>query len=331
MKKIFSWGIWFFAAIASLGWAFEPGSSFGRKLFYFIALIMFGFLLIGCNADDGSASKGNNRNAQAPKSKSADAQATTVDYKTFANKEAYSPAGDKYRSTDMNLNIIKTHQRALPAVDNEFFTKTARYWKVNPLGHEGINGTPGVGLDSSGFDNSRIKAGQVGEKELAQMMCWLGIASKDVQTYWSLRLPDSDFDTDVDAIVSYNNNIILVDAKQYVAGKNLRYTYNRDGVIDVKDVFTGERVKQYSFSRNMGIALEKYSRFFPSAHVEGVVLLCPTRNGIAATDANLGICDGKLAVTQSWTYLKDLKADIDRTHGRTKPEFDRKLKSLLKS
>lgn len=320
MMKVISWVIWLFAAYEGWGWAFEPGASSGRKMFYFIALIMFGFFLIGCNADDGSKTKGSNK---APKNTGV--RATTSSHETSTAK------GSNSRSIGMGHNIIKTHQRALPAVGNDFFTHTAKYWKENPIGHTGINGKPGVGLNSSGFDNSRIKAGQAGEKELAQMMCYLGIASKDVQTYWSLRLPYSDFDTDVDAIVSYNNNIILIDAKQYVAGKNLKYTYDHDGVINVKDVSTGERVKQYSFSRNMDMALEKYSQLFPSAHIEGVVLLCPTRNGIAATDANLGICDGKLAVTQSWAYLQDLKADIDKTHGRTKPEFDRKLKELLKS
>lgn len=325
MKKLFSWGIWLFAAFEGWGWAFGPETSFGRKLTYFIAIIAFGFFLIGCNVDDGApASKG-----KGTRSRTSGIPATKSSYRSSTRKDGYSAAGNHtYRGSDKN--IIKTHQRALPAVDNEFFTRTARYWKENPIGHVGINGKPGVGLNSSSFESSRIKAGQAGEKELAQMMCYLGIASRDVQTYWSLRLPYSDYDTDVDAIVSYNNNIILIDAKQYVAGKNLRYTYNRDGVIDVKDVSTGERVKQYTFSCNMDMALEKYAQLFPNAHIEGVVLLCPTRNGIATTDANLGICDGQLAVTQSWAYLKDLKDDIDRTNGRTKPEFDRELKKLLK-
>lgn len=320
MMKIVSWVIWLCAAYEGWGWAFGPETSFGRKLFYFVALIMFGFFLIGCNADGGSTPKRNNK---APKNTGVRA--------TTSSHETYTAKGGNNHPVGMGHNIIKTHQRALPAVDNDFFTHTAKYWKENPIGHVGINGKPGVGLNSSGFDDSRIKAGQAGEKELAQMMCYLGIASKDVQTYWSLRLPYSDFDTDVDAIVSYNNNIILIDAKQYVAGKNLKYTYDHDGVINVKDVFTGERVKQYSFSRNMGMALEKYTQLFPNAHIEGVVLLCPTRNGIAATDANLGICDGKLAVTQSWAYLRDLKADIDKTHGMTRPSFDSKLRTLLKS
>lgn len=164
MMKIVSWVIWLCAAYEGWGWAFGPETSFGRKLFYFVALIMFGFFLIGCNADGGSTPKRNNK---APKNTSV--RATASSHETCTAKSGNS------HSVGMGHNIIKTHQRALPAVDNDFFTHTAKYWKENPIGHVGINGKPGVGLNSSGFDDSCIKAGQAGEKELAQMMCYLGI------------------------------------------------------------------------------------------------------------------------------------------------------------
>lgn len=320
MKKFFYWVVWLVVAAAGYGWAFGVGAGTAHKLFYVVGLLVLGLFLVG-NYTDGSE---DNKSAKNKNARPAKSTAKT------ANSQVDAYAGN-YGSISMDTNIIKTHQHAHPAVSNDFFKYTARYWKEKPIGHSGINGTPGVGLNSSGFSNGRVKAGQAGEKELAQMMCYLGIASYEVKTYWSLRLPNSDLDTDVDAIVSYNNNIILLDAKQYIAGENLKYERVCDGVVNVRDTNTNRIVKTYTFSRNMEMALEKYSQMFPTAHVEGAVLLCPTRNGIAATDANLGICNGKLAVTQSWAYLQDLKADIDKTHGMTRPSFDSKLKSLLKS
>ena len=316
MKKIIGWLIGIVAFMEFFKWAFGQHANIAHKVIFVVAVILLILILIGVSDRDSKKSQ-----SKKSQSKNSNTQATPT----------YYVGGNTYATIDMNTNIIKTHKSSHPAVSNAFFTSTAKYWKEKPIGHVGINGKPGVGLNSSDFDNKRIQAGQKGEKELAQMMCYLGIASEAVQTYWSLRLPNCEYDTDVDAIVSYNNNIILLDAKQYIAGENLRYERHSVGVVDVKDVATGELVKQYAFSHNMDMAFEKYSEFFPDAHIEGAVLLCPTRNGIAATDANLGICDGKLAVTQSWAYLNDLKADIDKSHGRTNPEYDRKLKELLKS
>lgn len=112
MMKIVSWVIWLFAAYEGWGWAFGPETSFGRKLFYFVALFMFGFFLIGCNADGGSTPKGNNK---APKNTSV--RATTSSHETYTAKG----------SNGMGHDIIKTYQRALSAVDNDFFTHTAKY------------------------------------------------------------------------------------------------------------------------------------------------------------------------------------------------------------
>ena len=334
MKKVISWIVWLFVVAEGWDWAFGPTSGLGRKVTFVIAVIALGLFLIGWSVEDSEDErKRKERDKWQGTGKVAQSKPVESSSNTYSGEYAESSSGStNYNSISMDTNIIKTHQSAHPALDNQFFTRTAKYWKVNPIGHPGINGTPGVGLDSSDFSNGRVKAGQAGEKELAQMMCYLGIASENVQTYWSLRLPYSDLDTDVDAIVSYNNNIILIDAKQYKAGTDLKYEYSGEpNVINVRNTRTGEVIKRYTFSRSMEMALEKYSQMFPTAHIEGAVVLCPTRNGIAATDANLGICNGKLAVTQSWTYLQDLKADIDKTNGRTNPEYDRELRTLLKS
>lgn len=248
------------------------------------------------------------------------------------------PSGGYRAST----HFVGTGSRNVPAVSNDVFRKREQYWRVDLDSHvDGVVGNPGVGLASSGFGSDRVAAGQEGEKNLAKMMVHAGIVGNGLNSYWSLRIPDSNYSTDVDAIVTFGNRMILIDAKEYVSGDG--YTYEPVYGADRVDVWqeptaknpnrTRHLVKRYDFSRNMEMALEKYSKVFPTMDVEAVVLLCPTRRGLAAVKAGCSICNGAIPVTQSWAWLRDLKKKLDESETRptTNPNVDRRLRALLKS
>lgn len=235
--------------------------------------------------------------------------------------------------------IVHTGERPLPAISGDYFKYKEKYWRtqLSPT-PDGIVGDPGVGLNSSGFAMGNIAAGQTGERNLAKLMVHMGVVGDGVNSYWSLRIPGSKLDTDVDAILTYGDNMILIDAKEFMAGGDLVYK-NADGdsitlwrkskpdSTDRDLVF----VKQYDLKRNMEMALEKYTEEFADMHVEAVVLLSPTRNGLAAVDAGCVIDDGLIPVTQSWAWSQDLKAKFEEHPAEpTRPDVDVRLRALLK-
>lgn len=236
-------------------------------------------------------------------------------------------------------HLLNTGQQTQAPIDPNFFRYEAKYWTFKLRYNHNIHGKPGSGLSSSNFDQTRVHAGQQGERELAQMMAYLRIPSKEVQTFWSMRIPDTSLNTDVDAVIAFNQHIILVDAKEYAAGSTLQYQQNTDEAYDNKikvvDTTTGEIVKTYQFTRNMEIALEQYQRMFSDCTVEGVVLLCPTRKGIAGIRGNILVCKGSIPVTSSWPYLQDLKQYLDDLREQEKlcpppANVTRKLFALIK-
>ena len=236
--------------------------------------------------------------------------------------------------------VVSTYARNVPAVSNDVFREKEKYWKINLDGHvDGVVGDPGVGLGSSGFSTDRVNAGQKGEQNLAKLMVYLGIVGRGLNSYWSLRIPGSTLDTDVDAIVSYGDQLVLIDAKEYVSGDGYVYRNEPGDAVSVwvepdaaHPDLQRHRVKKYEFSHNMEMALDKYRTAFPSMNVSAVVLLCPTRRGLAAVKAGCSIDDGVIPVTQSWAWLKDLKAKLDSQDSRptTDPDVDRELRALLK-
>ena len=303
-------------------WFTEPG--WIHKIVYVVGLFFLWMVLLGATDGGGKPTR------TAPSTP----------------RPAANPTPTKPRYADCPTTIWTDHIQTIHQhhewIKPNFFRQTAPYWRESPEGRAGINGTPGVGLNSSDFGNERVGAGQAGERELAQMMLYLGIPSERVQTYWSLRIPGSNWDTDVDAVVSYGDTIYLIDAKQYATREYSTYTMDREDSMVLIDALTNKVIRysdgreiRHNFSRNMALAMNAYQTYFPNARIEGVVLLCPTKNGIAGTSGNMGICKNfkgvpMLAVTQSWPWLAELKRDIDATNGVTRPDWDKKLKGLLK-
>lgn len=213
-------------------------------------------------------------------------------------------------------HVVDTAMRDLSAVPNSFFQKEEQYWKIGKVtGMPGVYGDPGSGLDKADiFDNTSIMLGQRGEKALAQMMVHVGI-NKLADTYWSMHIPNNTMsqDTDVDAIVAFDNVILLLDAKEYSAGEDLKYAKGtKPNTALVANVKTGETQKTYKFTHNMAMAVHKYQEAFPDAIVQAEVLLCPTRAGLAAVKGGLTIEDGTIGVTQSWAFVNDLKRILEQ-------------------
>ena len=248
-------------------------------------------------------------------------------------KEVQSRSHDKGKETIKPTSTYVKKDFGEKPIKPDFFRYKAKYWTCSYRGVPGMHGSPGIGLNSSSFGSNRIEAGQKGEQELAQMVAYLGIPSKSgAQVYWSLRIPESKYDTDVDCIVAYGNNLVLLDAKNYVAGDNYEYSSRSpgEGILRVTNKSTGSVVKEYTLSRNMKMAEEVYRRAFPGMHIETAVLLCPTRNGLAGVKASTWLHDS-IPVHQSWTYLNVLKVRVGRCANPYPKEWvRRKLESLLK-
>ena len=296
MDEIFKWLV--FGGLVGLVWAF------------------FSWI-----TDGGSKNRPKNKGKEAQSrsnSKGRDAQSSPRN----KGKEPVKPTST-YVKKDFGETPIKP----------DFFRYKAKYWTCSYRDVPGMHGSPGIGLNSSSFGSNRIEAGQKGEQELAQMVAYLGIPSKyGAQVYWSLRIPESKYDTDVDCIVAYGNTLVLLDAKNYVAGDNYEYSSKspREGTLRVSDKTTGSVVKEYTLSRNMKMAEEAYRRAFPGMHIETAVLLCPTRNGLAGVKASTWLHDS-IPVHQSWTYLNNLKIRVGAAANPYPKEWvRRRLESLLK-
>ncbi len=83
-------------------------------------------------------------------------------------------------------------------------------------------------MNASGFGKDRVEAGQKGEMNLAKLFYKTGLLDlPNVYTFWSLYLPGTGLDVDVDCAVLVGNTILLVDAKMYKS--NAEYVYTGDG------------------------------------------------------------------------------------------------------
>lgn len=152
-------------------------------------------------------------------------------------------------------------------------------------------GNPGAGLASSGFSNSSISLGQAGEVNFAKALSLQtarqgGSLLSSFETFWSVSMPsenepwtpDSKFDTDIDSIILVGDTIYLVDLKNYSSG-NVTYTTNGNYLL-TRDNNTGILVggpKQ--MSRNMAMAVDRFSKHFPTMKIEARVVLMPTDKG----------------------------------------------------
>lgn len=198
-----------------------------------------------------------------------------------------------------------------------------------------IHGQPGVGLGESGFGAARIQQGQQGELALAQLLCRTGVL-RYAYSWWSLSIPGHP-GPDVDCALLLRDTLWLLDAKQYradadyyfqsqmageqAAGRNAKThaidLFKIDESLSFADrsgaklATNSTLVKTYEPSNNMAWAAGIYEEEFPMLTIKPVVLLSPTKRGIA------GIMDqtyfpGGVPFDQSVSFVQEnLKPLVD--------------------
>lgn len=161
-------------------------------------------------------------------------------------------------------------------------------------------GTPGAGLSSaSHMSTESISLGQRGEMNFAKALMitdhqgTIKYDSRDgllddVYTFWSVAMPspwrpyerDEYLTTDIDVVIVSGEYMVLVDTKFYVSG-DVTYTNYADRLY-CHDNQTGEQIGSYrDMSKNMEIAVERFTEHYPEMTVMALVVMMPTDNGAA--------------------------------------------------
>ena len=166
---------------------------------------------------------------------------------------------------------IVAHEYPVPQVDISFL--------------KNFHGTPGHGLESSGFEQWRIKAGQAGERALARVLA-VARWAHDVDVFFSLAVPGFP-DIDVDCAVLSGQDLWLLDAKRYRVEDNAAYTcYGGDGKtlylrrLDADGHPTGEILGEHHISRSTAMARQGFKERFPALTIHSATLLTPSADGV---------------------------------------------------
>lgn len=172
--------------------------------------------------------------------------------------------------TPPTLYLVE-HKHPLPRVDISFL--------------KNFHGTPGRGLEDSGFEQWRIKAGQAGEQALARVIAGARWAD-DVDVFFSLAVPGFP-DIDVDCAVLSGQDLWLLDAKRYRVEDNAAYTcYGGDGTtlylrrLDADGHPTGEILGEHHISRSTVMARQAFTEQFPMLTIRSATLLTPSADGV---------------------------------------------------
>lgn len=164
---------------------------------------------------------------------------------------------------------------------------------VVPQGNSGrVFGSPGSGLANSSLNAQRAAIGAAGEYQFAQILTETGLIDH-MDTFWSVAMPstigftpDSTLDTDIDCIVVRGRTVILVDVKKYPGGDGTYYANTNDTLL-FSDNTTGELVgKDHRMSKNMTIALDRFTHLMPNHDVSAIVVIVPTERGAAHVSPN---------------------------------------------
>lgn len=161
-----------------------------------------------------------------------------------------------------------------------------------------VKGRPGGGLDSSGFANERIMAGQQGEISVAKALAHYGVLDDPgVHVWFSMRNPgDESGDTDIDIAIAKGDRLWLVDAKKYglerehqwlcpspdTSGPHWVLPVGEPGKTGPYDNIPLGR-KTYTATSNMHWVYDTITRSLPGVHVTAVVALTRTIHGTYGT------------------------------------------------
>ncbi|KSU67222.1 NERD domain-containing protein [Arthrobacter sp. NIO-1057] len=169
---------------------------------------------------------------------------------------------------------------------------------IDLVSHPLMHGTPGLGLDASGFGQQQVQLGKIGEVNFARALQSQGILAR-FASFWSVQMPDekigasTKFNTDIDCVLISKNSLWLVDVKNYVQGsvswRREMHKDEKDGrvrphIIAVDDHTGGYVGRPRAMSENMKMATERLmnrlSRAGINFQVVPIVVMMPRNDGL---------------------------------------------------
>ena len=161
----------------------------------------------------------------------------------------------------------------------------------NPL----MRGEPGAGLAGSGFSESNIQSGSLGELNFAKVLQVKNLLQQ-FASYWSVQYPfkyvpgpDTSSKGDIDCVLISKKNVYLIDLKLYKQGNLTWKTVKSTNQVVAVDNITGNWVgKPREMSKNMRFATEriqeKFDKLGIDMKVKPYVVMMPTDRGIGKVD-----------------------------------------------
>lgn len=145
-------------------------------------------------------------------------------------------------------------------------------------------GVPGFGLSSSGFNESAVQLGQLGEVNFSKALYREGLLTR-FPTFWSLHMLGQDIyskeDSDVDCAIITGQRVWLIDLKYYSSGDVTYVSTDGQNLVTI-DNATGAQVgNPKPMSHNMKMAIERFNSRYKnySYPIEARVVLVPTDKG----------------------------------------------------
>lgn len=182
-----------------------------------------------------------------------------------------SPNGSFHSGQDLNTEIL-THQ---------------------------VFGEPGSSLSESGLDAGRVEAGLSGEKRTAEHL-WKLTGFDGLRIFHSMRFnPLEHTKGDIDHVLMYGQNIILLDSKVWTPGTYSFDTDDSGRIVDDEKVLQVQvngraRVREVKVAR----AAEFYRKAFPSYRVVSWLIIHPSQRPEDLVLDNTGSTDMRMATMQ---------------------------------
>ncbi len=149
-------------------------------------------------------------------------------------------------------------------------------------------GVAGLGLFASGFADTNVYNGQQGEMGFYKVLCMTDLVDR-MSSYWSVAMPhkngtptpDPVFHTDVDCVIVQGRTMHLIDLKYFTSGDVTWFSEDSESLLCL-DNQSGRLVgSPRKMSKNMAMALSRFTTLFPQHRVSAKVVLIPTNSGAA--------------------------------------------------
>lgn len=166
-----------------------------------------------------------------------------------------------------------------------------------------VFGVPGASLNSAGFNAGAVAAGIQGEEAVAAVLDKFARTVQGFYAFHSVKLPGKI--ADIDHMVVYGRNILVIDAKNWAAGKN--YHLNSAGLTVTRDgrSFHGGDIQLFKYIAQMKGRFHDYT--------VGGILCVAKNNVIVSSDSswfNFATLEGLERLLENFVEDKGVQLDV---------------------